>query len=227
MKKRGLSQEWLKLIACISMLIDHVGAVFFPDVVFLRILGRAAFPIYCFLLVEGICHTGNPRRYAGRLALGAIVSELPFDLLFWGVPTLAHQSVMLTLLLGFCMAQWMRHSRLRILPLLLCGLAAEFLQTDYGITGILIIYLFLVTRDIPHRILLQGILLGLICWTSNSAVLTIRTLRIPIEFFAVAAMVPIAAYSGEKRSRSPHLQRAFYLFYPVHMCVLLLIRFFS
>ena len=83
MKKRDISQEGLKLIACVSMLADHVGAVFFPGSI-LRFMGRLAFPIYCFLLTEGACHTRNPKRYALRLLSGILLSELPYDVLFYG-----------------------------------------------------------------------------------------------------------------------------------------------
>lgn len=61
--RRSLSQESLKLIACVTMLLDHIGAVFLPGYYTyyaLRILGRLSFPIYCFLLVEGAHHTRNP-----------------------------------------------------------------------------------------------------------------------------------------------------------------------
>ena len=101
MKKRGLSQEMLKLIACLTMLIDHVGATVILELFgttpslglywlywAMRIVGRMAFPIYCFLLAEGAHYTRNPKQYALRLAIGVVLSELPFDFAFWGVWTL-------------------------------------------------------------------------------------------------------------------------------------------
>ena len=72
-KKQGLSQEGLKLIACVTMLIDHIGAAFVPWM-WLRMVGRIAFPIYCFLLAEGAFYTRNPRRYGARLAVGALLA---------------------------------------------------------------------------------------------------------------------------------------------------------
>ena len=79
--KKGISQEGLKILACLTMLLDHIGAVFVRGYT-LRIIGRIAFPIYCFLLVEGVLHTKNPRRYGLRLGIGLLLSEIPFDLLF-------------------------------------------------------------------------------------------------------------------------------------------------
>ena len=225
MEKKGISQEGLKLIACVTMLLDHIGAAFVSGYG-LRIVGRIAFPIYCFLLAEGVAHTRSPLRYGLRLGIGAVLSEFPFDLLFFGGVTLAYQNVMITLLLGFAMAQWMQHSRLRILPALLSGAAAELLATDYGFIGVMMIWVFVFTREMHWKTPVQIAALGLLCWFSGSLKIPIGSVRIPIEVFALLAMIPIAFYSGRKRTRSKALQWGFYLFYPVHLTVLLLIRLF-
>lgn len=88
-KQPGISGYWLKLIAVISMLIDHTSAVILEQIpglenpaFLMRIIGRLAFPIYCFLLVEGFYHTRSRAKYAGRLFLFALISEVPFDLAF-------------------------------------------------------------------------------------------------------------------------------------------------
>ena len=80
MKRYGLSQEGLKLVACVTMLMDHIGAVLLPQYLFLRYIGRIAFPIYCFLLAEGVHYTNNPKKYCLRLGVGTMLSEIPFDL---------------------------------------------------------------------------------------------------------------------------------------------------
>ena len=91
----GISQEGLKLLACITMLIDHIGATLMIRLIqetsandaslvwlyyLMRIIGRIAFPIYCFLLVEGAAHTRDPKKYGLRLFVGMLLSEIPFDL---------------------------------------------------------------------------------------------------------------------------------------------------
>lgn len=73
MKERGISQEGLKILACLTMLADHAGMVLFPGQMGFRMIGRLAFPIFCFLLTEGAHYTKNPARYALRLAVGALL----------------------------------------------------------------------------------------------------------------------------------------------------------
>ena len=121
MQKRGLSQESLKLIACMTMLVDHLAVIIVMGSLYsthhgmrleiyetMRLIGRIAFPIYCFLLAEGSAHTHNPVRYGLRLAICALLSELPYDLALWGRITWQHQNVMVTLFLGFCALEVMQ-----------------------------------------------------------------------------------------------------------------------
>lgn len=217
-EKGGLSQEGLKLIACTTMLIDHIGAALLPGLFFLRIIGRLAFPIYCFLLAEGVHHTRHPGRYCFRLFIGMVLAEYPFDALFFGKWTWAHQSVMVTLLLAFLMARCMKKvtpvwgKLLLIFPF---ALAAEWLHTDYGGLGVAMVALFVLTRELPGRTVYQA--LGLIVLCICDAGLT------SIQVLCAFAMVPIAFYSGCKRSTNPAVQWAFYLFYPGHLAVLLVI----
>lgn len=223
MKKVGISQEWLKLIACITMLIDHIGAAFLPGYGF-RIIGRLAFPIYCFLLVEGFAHTRDVKRYGGRLLVGALLSELPFDYLFFGGFTWAHQSVMVTMALGLLMLAWGKKKHNYILPFAVCFFTAEFLNTDYGGWGVALIGLFAFTADKPRKWLPQLLGMGLIFYFLDSYRVPLGPVRIPIQFFGLLAMLPIALYSGRKLTGSKAVRWAFYLFYPVHLTALLLIR---
>lgn len=241
MQKRGISQETLKLIACVTMLIDHVGASIFWNVIpkqgleafqafqlyqLMRIIGRVAFPIYCFLLAEGVHYTRNPKRYALRLAIGAVLSEIPFDFAFFGGWTLDYQNVMLTLLLGFFALEAMAKCKnwlLKIVVILPFALLAEFLETDYGGQGVLMIALFGLTRELPHRWLFQLAGMAWICSHMMSSGIEIGQFWIPLEMFALIALIPITLYSGQKATSSKAVQWGFYLFYPVHMAVLCLI----
>ena len=221
-KKRGLSQEGLKLIACVTMLIDHIGAAFMPSMLWLRVVGRIAFPIYCFLLAEGAFYTRNPRRYGTRLAVGALLAELPFELLFFGGISMSHSSVMVTLLLGFVAIESMKKFP-RFWPLVFfgCAVAAEALGTDYGGLGVMLMVFFALTRE--RSKVVQTIGVFIICWMIGGYEWRFGPVYVPIEIVGVLAMVPICLYSGRKATRSKAVQWAFYLFYPVHLTVLLLI----
>lgn len=225
MEKKGLSQETLKVIACMTMLLDHVGAMFVRGYT-LRIIGRIAFPIFCFLMAEGAYYTKNPRKYALRLLIGALLSEIPFDLAFQHGLTWRSQSVMVTLLLGFLAVEAIQNTQNNLLKLLAvsAGFAlGQLLQTDYGGYGVLLIVLFSQAR---RKWWLQTVLVAMFAWMMDSVPVQVLGMRIPIEMFALLAMLPIGCYSGRKRSDSKVLQWAFYLFYPVHLTVLVVIRYF-
>lgn len=231
MNQKKLMQEDLKLIACITMLIDHFGHAIVPELPVpymaelyyaCRIIGRIAFPIYCFLLAEGMRHTRNPKNYILRLGLGILLAELPFDILFEGHLTWAYQSVMVTLTLGAVMLLCMQKAEKKWLKLLIAipfGVLAELAKSDYGGWGIAMIAVFALT----DRLGLQ--LLGLLLINSmmESALLPIFGIPVSVQLFAVFALIPIALYSGQKRTHSRVVQWGFYLFYPLHLLILWII----
>ncbi|MBQ6875773.1 MAG: hypothetical protein IJN46_06025, partial [Lachnospiraceae bacterium] len=108
-KISGLSADALKWIAMVTMFIDHLaytslnpyGPHYVEMYTVMRTIGRIAFPLYCFLLVEGFMHTGNYRRYVLRIGLFALLSEIPFDLaLMDSVLEFRSNNVFFTLLAG-------------------------------------------------------------------------------------------------------------------------------
>lgn len=226
MQKPGISQEGLKVIAGVAMLLDHIGAVLTGNML-LRVIGRLAFPIYCFLLSEGVRHTKNPKKYALRLAVGALLSEIPFDLLFFGGITLSHSSVMVTLLLGFLYVGTSKQTEKTVWKVLLAipfWLLAELLGADYGGLGVALIALFYYTREEPRGRLIRTFGLAALCWLISGARIYIGMLRIPVQMFGILAMIPIGLYSGKKGRPIRAVQWGFYLFYPVHLTALLLIE---
>ena len=226
MIKRGLSQEVLKLIACFTMLIDHIGAALLPQYIWLRYVGRIAFPIYCFLLAEGIHFTKNPKKYGVRLAIGALLSEIPFDLALFGDVTPYYQSVMLTLLIAFFMAWAMKRTMnplLRVLIVIPFAVVAEWLRTDYGGMGVMLVALFVLTRELPYYWLIQTLIMAPILWMMEGMWVEIGRTWIPVEMLALFSMIPIGLYSGQKSTQSRGVQTAFYLFYPVHLTILYIV----
>lgn len=229
-----IPQEVLKLIACLTMFIDHFGHAIVPglpvpymvDLYYAcRIIGRIAFPIYCFLLCEGMRHTRNPVKYILRLGTGILLAELPFDILFEGGISWGAQSVMVTLTLGAVMLWCMSKTQKKWLKLLLIlpfAVVAELVKSDYGGWGIAMIAVFAILENIHLQffgVLMVGILMP-------SGGVPIFGTVLPCEIAAIFAMLPIGYYSGKKLTHSRAVQWAFYLFYPVHLLILWLALMF-
>lgn len=114
MEQKPFSRSFLKIAAMLSMLCDHIAFVLVPADRFtncyyiMRIIGRIAFPLFCFMLVEGFIYTHSRKNYIIRLALFAVVSEVPFDLACSDrVVDWSGQNVMWTLLIGFIVMYWL------------------------------------------------------------------------------------------------------------------------
>lgn len=215
----------LRLIAIITMLIDHIGAVLVPSntmlYLIMRCIGRLSFPIFVFLLVEGFYHTKNVKKYLLRMGAFALVSEIPFDLAFYGtVLEFKHQNIFFTLFLGLLCMYLMKEIEkilgknnafnIVIMNLLNALLTFGFcitalaLKTDYDYRGLLMIVAFYLFRGNKlmmgiSLLIISGYLLGY------------------INIIATTAIVPIALYNGQK---GKSIKYAFYIFYPAHLLIL-------
>lgn len=226
MLKRGLSQEGLKLIACLTMLLDHIGALLLPQYTWLRAVGRISFPIFCFMLAEDVHYTKNPAKYALRLLICAVISEIFFDYAVFGGFYMGHQNVMLALLIGFLMAMCMKYVQNPLLKVLLVvpfAFMAELAYVDYGGLGVVLMAMFVLTRNAPYKPWVQMAALVVIAYFMNDTVMPLAGVPVRIQLLAVFAMIPIALYSGRKETNSKTQQWAFYLFYPAHLAVLYLL----
>ena len=201
----------LKLLAMLAMTADHIGAVFFPEIPLLRWIGRLAMPVLCFFIGEGLRHTRSPRRYLLRLTGFALLSELPFDLAFYGGIEWGHQNVYFTLALGL-LALWAIQSRGMEgwLLALTAALAAELLGCDYGMYGVLLILLL----DRFHRARSEQL--------AAAALLNLAFFGLQTQTMSWIALPLLWLYNG-KRGRDD--RRLFYLYYPAHLCVLGILRF--
>lgn len=210
-----MSAFWLKLIAAVTMLIDHTGVLFFPQLSVLRVVGRVSFPLYAFLAAEGAANTRRPGHYLARLSLFALLSELPFRLAFSvGWNNLLPQNVLFTLLAG--VACCLVFSSQKPLPSLFFTLSAaasaQLAGTDYGAYGVLcVVGFYLLRRERAG----QGIAFSLL--TALNSICT----PAPLQAFAVLGLAPCALYSGE---RGRDLRWLFYVFYPAHLLLLWGIR---
>ena len=219
----------LKLIAICTMFIDHLGYTLFPGDLWLRCVGRVAFPIFCFLIAEGCVYTHDRRKYALRLLAFALLSEIPFNLMNSGaVWDRYHQNVLWTLLAGALVCwlmDWALKNR-RALAFVLTALvmAAAFfllerLNTDYGGWGMLLVVMFYGVHRAPGGAVSKTIaqLFGLTFFSLAS-----MGGYVSIELWSLVALVPIWLYRGRQGCHSKPFQYACYAFYPVHMLLLVL-----
>lgn len=229
-KKNGIPGSVLKWVAVISMFIDHateilvrgswsaqLRAVSYDQYIFLRGVGRLAFPIYCFLLAEGLLHTRNVKKYLLRLLAFAAVSEIPFDLAFrQSFFTLAYQNVFFTLfygLLGLALWQMLTGRKdfqaaplrqaLGLLAIAAMAVIAELCHTDYGWQGVIVISLMYLLRKLP---LLRD--------AASFAVLYLSSI---LELAALPDLLLFRLYNGERGRQSKFF---FYVFYPAHLLLL-------
>ena len=149
------------------MCVDHAGLALFPSVGAFRCIGRPAFPLYCFLLVQGFRHTRDLRAYARRLLLLACVSETPFDLLIFGqISSVMEQNVVFALLLGLMALYAVKALAARPLPCALAVLALMLLamaaQVSYGWLGVALCLAYAYAGDSKKRQALFTVLLTLL-----------------------------------------------------------------
>lgn len=141
----------LKMIAMLSMLADHIGAVLFPEQILFRVIGRLAFPIFAYTLVEGFFYTHDIKKYMCRIGILALVSEIPFDLTASGkILEFRHQNIFFTLFIGLVMMYFLMKSSGKfemVTVSLVSFLIADLLRTDYGGVGVLMILCFYLFWD--------------------------------------------------------------------------------
>ncbi|MDO4566033.1 MAG: TraX family protein [Oscillospiraceae bacterium] len=247
-----LSAFWLKLIALGCMVCDHIGYLGLSGLWWLRLIGRMAFPIYAFLLVEGFYNTRSRARYALRLLSFALLSELPFNLLSTGGFSLRHsegQNVMFELLLGLLLLMALEEINLRwfkpwqnsrkperydnfAVALLLASAAvaaacylADLLELDYHSYGIMLVAAMYLFRGCLPLVAAGQAAVFMFIMPRVRRTIPLFGTYINTYFYgwAVLSMIPIALYNGKPGVRSRAVQYAFYLAYPLHMLVLALI----
>lgn len=230
----------LRLIAIITMLCDHLWGTVVPGNDWLTCVGRLAFPIFAFQIVEGYFHTRDLKKYVLRLLTFAVISELPFNLAIggrWVYPI--HQNVLWTFLIAIGLI-WVNEKqrsksllrRIAVAVLTVCvgSLAGILTFADYNHAGILTVLVFYFSRSLG-RWRYPAELLGL--WYINWELLGGlvyefslfgKTLVFPQQGFALLALIPIWLYRGQQGKTSKWIRFISYAFYPLHLLILGLLR---
>ena len=221
--KLGFTNNQLKIIAMISMLLDHVGVALFPQVRWLRIAGRLAYPIFAYMIAEGCVHTKNRTRYFLQIAGLATVCQLVYYIAEGSL----YQSILVTFSLSilciYAIDNFQKHKGFfsgalailvfgvvtyacRVLPRKIAGF-----DIDYGFLGVMLpVVVFLVPNKMG-KLCAAGVLLVAMC----SSYLN------DIQWFALLAL-PLLLFYNEKRGKA-RLKYLFYIFYPAHLVAIHLI----
>ena len=215
--KFGLTATHLRILALFLMLLDHLWATVVPGNNWMTYVGRMAFPIFAFQAAQGYHHTHDFKAYCKRLLIFAAISEIPFNLMMMGSPIFPfHQNVMLTLLFGLLACR--AYDRKRFLAMVgwICLGAITF--CDYGSLGVVTVLIFHIFREQKLGQLLMLIAINFFGYEGQH--LLLGQAEIPVQAFAILAIIPIFLYNGEKGKGGKALQIGSYVFYPLHMLIL-------
>ena len=231
-----MTSNKLKIIACIAMTCDHVGYLLFPDLVFLRFIGRLALPIFAYFIAEGCLHTRSKSKYLLQLSALAVICQLFYvgEALISGSVRSIDLNILFTFSLSVIvssaylrMADAIRQRDKRALPLSIALFAlslgaAAFCCTsltklfgipvtiDYGIIGVLLPVTALLFTDKRKNFISFCAAAIIYC--------IVRANTLPYTWFALLALPLLALYNGKRGTKK--LKWAFYLFYPIHFAVL-------
>lgn len=215
-----MSSFVLKLIAIITMFIDHIGYVIFDGFSFFNYIGRIAFPIFAFQISEGYIHTKNLKKYFLRLFIFALISQIPFMLFHKILSNEFALNIFFTLLLGLAsiyIYDKSKHKFFGIIISIMIGIIAEFIHCDYGFYGIAIILLFYVFKN---NNLLSSISF-IIAVTVNYLIPIIKygfyNIYLYLYTFTLIPIIFISLYNGKKGKNTKYL---LYLFYPIHLLLI-------
>lgn len=197
----------IKMIAIITMIIDHVGLFLVPEQAEFRIIGRLSFPLFAWLIANGARHTKNINLYLVRLFVFGLISQIPFSLPHQVVGVPHGLNVLFTLFLGLLCIKIIKedlNTALKMLLVVVFGLVAEMFQTDYGLIGVLsIVGFYLYFDDFK----------GMLVWQT---VLWVFLLFSPIQPLAILSLIFIYFYNGKPGPKAKYL---FYIVYPLQFLI--------
>lgn len=243
-----MSALLLRMIACLAMLLDHIGYAY--GISELRIVGRIAFPIFVFLICNGYRHTASPVKYALRLGLFTLISQIPFALFCHYTNVFQNGNVFVTLLMTL-LCIWSGDALTRnkvtkwffLLPAVLVIVLYHFkiFRSDYGAKGIIMAMVFwlLDGKALWKRLLTCLLILCAVYYSNildsilnlaqgNGFMLSLSDWE-KTQVWSLFALPFIFAYNGKKgkmpgnKGVAKIAQYGFYAFYPIHLLLLWLI----
>jgi len=235
-----INSKGLHIIAMALMLCDHLWALVFTNAEWLTCIGRLTFPIFAFMIAEGIAHTSSLKSYIKRLFIFALISEIPFNLMYSSSPIYPfHQNVIWTFLIAVLLICLIEKAKSRgsllltavtVAAALLAGYILGFvLMTDYYGIGILTVLLFYFFRQktwwsfVCQLIGLYWLNVEMLGGLTYEIDIFGYNLSVVQQGLAVFALIPIWLYNGQPGKKNKTFQMFCYWFYPAHMLLLYII----
>jgi hypothetical protein len=240
MKKILKKPFWLKIIAIITMVIDHTGAILFPHLLFLRVIGRISFPIFGYLLASGIDTTRNKMHYGIRLGLFAIIAQPFYHYAFQ--PQTTSLNIFFTLFIAYSIITLFIHKKIathyRVFISLFLLVSSFLLPINYGISGVLSIIAWYFFKEKPvQNTIIQSLISLWYCIfftvLSGKPLISVQTISITVQILSIISIPLIYGMMRKSYHESfwmiPNktakiIQYGFYLFYPLHLFILFFIK---
>ena len=209
-----LTSNQLKLLAMLTMTLDHIGVQLYPGVLWLRIFGRLAFPIYAYMIAEGCAHTRNRRKYLLQMAGLALLCQLVY---FFAMGSL-FQCILVTFTLSILLIYACDTGSRPLTALALLGVALVTVALprllpgtdfaiDYGFFGVLVPVAAYLGKTHREKLLFTAGALVALAWSVGG-----------IQWYSLAALLPLALYGGQRGKR--RMKWLFYLYYPLHLAAI-------
>lgn len=217
----------LKIIACITMILDHIKyAIPATNNFFTMYFGRIAFPLFAFLITEGYVHTKNLKQYYKRLILFAIISQIPFMLFRSLVGEYLMLNIMFTLLLGLLAITSYDKIENKFLSIPLCLMViwlGSILKVDYGWYGVAtVLILYICRKNKKLQIVSFSLLTVIYYYTIGYFKIIFIQILLLYLLFTIIPIILIYFYNGKLGRKTKYF---FYWFYPAHMLILYLSSF--
>ncbi len=214
-------RELLKWIAIITMTVDHIGVVLYPEFTVLRFVGRLSFPLFAYLLLLGMENTRNIRYYFSRLFIFALISQVPFFLAIDYGP-FESLNIFFTLSFGLMFIYFFKKgSAFALVPLI----ASLVLPFDYGIYGIAMIgFMYILKENTKFGVALLVLLNALFLVPWNTQFLSIGA----IAFIVLHknGSLNVTRESSERFAFPLWRKYFFYVYYPLHLALLYILKLY-
>lgn len=224
----------LKIIACFTMFIDHVGYIVFDGhSSWFNYVGRLAFPIFAFQISEGYIHTHDVKKYLLRLILFAFISQIPFLLFHSIINNELGLNVIFTLFLGLvAIIIYDKYNKfVGVFSAIIFGIIAHFLNSDYSFYGVGITFLFYVFNKNKCLLAISFIIATLMQYSylilgyynyGFEFLKNVFIIYLPYFICTIFSIIIILCYNKKK---GPNTSYLFYLFYPLHMILIYILSF--